>query len=37
MHNMIIEGQREHHSPLATVDHDALMDFADFLAMHAKI
>jgi hypothetical protein len=44
MHNMIIESEHKHppndnypydfQCPLATVDHDVLADFADFLIMH---
>ncbi|KAK1607251.1 hypothetical protein QYE76_030924 [Lolium multiflorum] len=48
MHNMIIEDDRKNHArthvgpyecegPLAEVDHELPADFADFLAMHAKI
>ena len=47
MHNMIIESDRktqarhvgpyECEGPLADVDHQVPADFADFIAMHAKI
>ncbi|KAK1697729.1 hypothetical protein QYE76_014426 [Lolium multiflorum] len=48
MHNMIIEDDHKNHArthvgpyecegPLAEVDHELPADFADFLAMHAKI